>query len=274
MPPVRGERSRHRFHAMNRTVLRCASAAALLLALPSLVEAQTLSGSRASVDRIYRQAINHDLRFFPTAASVREAHRRGELVLLEGNADYTLVAVSYPYLVPAAHTFVVRLASQYRAACGEQLVVTSATRPTSFRLPNSVDRSVHPTGMAVDFRRPTNSRCLSWLRQTLLSLEAAGVLEAVEERNPPHFHVAVFPSQYANYVGQRAPGGTLVAATVARSTPAAAVPSGTYEVRRGDSLWTIAQRTNTTVDRLKEANDLQSSRILAGQVLVIPADAR
>jgi LysM repeat protein len=152
------------------------------------------------------------------------------------------------------------------------------------RLVNSVDKSVHPTGMAVDLRRPTNSRCLNWLRSTLLTLEAAGVIEAVEERNPPHFHVAVFPTPYSQYVSGRSPTATVTAsaapARASSSTPpqlavhrAVAAQTRTYQVRAGDSLWTIARRNNISVDRLQQANNLRSSRILAGQVLLIP-DAR
>jgi hypothetical protein len=191
---------------------------------------------------------------------------------LSENADFTLVDVSYPFVLPEAHTFVLRLAAQYRSACGEKLVVTSATRPTAMRLANSVDKSVHPTGMAVDLRKPRNSRCLNWLRSTLLTLEASGVLEAVEERNPPHFHVAVFPRQYQQYVQTRSGGSQLAssASLSTRSVAAPADPARRYEVRRGDSLWTIARRNNTTVDRLREANNLNSTRILAGQTLLIP----
>jgi LysM repeat protein len=249
-----------------------AGLAAVLVLLPSALAAQTLRGSPASVDRIHRQALNHNLRFFETASAVREAHRRGELIRLEGNANYTLVDVSYPFVLPAAHTFVERLAAQYRSACGERLVVTSATRPRSLRLVNSVAKSVHPTGMAIDLRRPANSRCLNWLRSTLLALEAAGVIEAVEERNPPHFHVAVFPSQYNQYVQGRS-GGILASAPSNTSRPPSTQTAQAverYRVRQGDSLWTIARRNNVSVERLKEANNLTSTRILAGQTLVIP----
>jgi hypothetical protein len=55
--------------------------------------------------------------------------------------------------------FVKRLAGQYRAACGERLVVTSLTRPASLQPRNASDRSVHPTGMAVDLRVPPTSSC-------------------------------------------------------------------------------------------------------------------
>jgi hypothetical protein len=54
--------------------------------------------------------------------------------------------------------------------------------------------SVHPTGMAVDLRRPSG-RCLTWLRRTLLAAERRGAIEATEERHPPHFHVAVLPDR-------------------------------------------------------------------------------
>ncbi|MGH7447410.1 MAG: DUF5715 family protein [Longimicrobiales bacterium] len=47
----------------------------------------------------------------------------------------------------------------------------------------------------------------------------------------------------------------------------------TYRVTRGDSLWSIARRHNTTVDRLKDLNSLEDSRIIAGQVITVPAAA-
>ncbi len=255
---------------MFRTLLCCALACALLLVYPASLRSQSLRGSPASVDRIYRQAVNHRLPFYTSANAIREAHRAGQLVRLDGNADYTLVDVSYPYVVPAAHTFIVRLASQYRAACGERLVVTSATRPTTMRLANSVDKSVHPTGMAIDLRRPANSRCLTWLRNTLTALDATGVLEAVEERNPPHFHVAIFPQQYQQYVSARP--GPKVPSTPRLAQASTSVQSDArrYEVRRGDSLWTIARQNSLTVEELQRVNNLRSSRILAGQVLLIP----
>src|SRR5690606_35835106 len=236
---------------VRKIIFATASAALVVMVMTTPLLAQTLRGSPTSVERTYRQALNHDLRFFPSANAIRQAHEDGQLVRLSGNSDYELAAVSYPYVLPPAHTFVLRLASQYRSACGEKLVVTSAVRPTSMRLVNSVDKSVHPTGMAIDLRKPRNSRCLSWLRNTLLALEAAGVLEAVEERNPPHFHVVVFPSQYQQYVQARTGGRSTPSLASVATTPASLRE---YQVRRGDSLWTIARRNGTTVDRLREAN--------------------
>lgn len=245
------------------------------VALAPEVDAQTLRGSRTSVERIHRQALVHDLHFYETSSGVRRAYERGTFVRLSGNRDYMVANVSHPYVLPSTETFIIRLAAQYRSACGEKLVVTSAVRPKSLRLVNSSDKSVHPTGMAIDLRRPSRASCLNWLRSTLLSLERRGVLEAVEERNPPHFHVAVFPTPYTRYAAGGAASPRVAASEVrtSRGTPVAAGNGRTYQVRRGDSLWTIARRNNVTVDEIKSANALRSSRIVAGQVLVIP-DAR
>lgn len=62
---------------------------------------------------------------------MRRAARTGRFVRLPGNADYGLHAVGFPYVKPATRTFVERLAEQYRRACHERLVVTSAIRPDS-----------------------------------------------------------------------------------------------------------------------------------------------
>ena len=248
--------------------------ATLPLAAVADLDAQTLRGSRASVERIYRQAHNHELHFYETSAGVRKAAENGVFVRLRGNANFALADVSHPYVLPTTHTFILRLAQQYRSACGERLVVTSAVRPRSLRLINSVDKSVHPTGMAVDLRKPANTRCLNWLRTTLLHLESTGAIEAVEERNPPHFHVAVFPNPYTRYVQrQGGPAPARVAAATSGRIGGSLAADGTYRVRQGDSLWSIARRNNLTIEQLKAANDLRTSRIVAGQVLRIP-DAR
>lgn len=247
---------------MNRSIPPGPLAAVLLLASLPLVgraDAQSLRGSQASVELMYSEALTHDLHFYQTPEGIRRAAARGEFVRLPGNADYEIVRVSHPYVLPITRTFVHRLAAQYRQACGEQLVVTSAMRPQSMRLLNGTDRSVHPTGMALDLRKPTNARCLAWLREVLAFLDARGVVEATEERRPPHFHVAVFPRQYSAYLRGESPPSRLASA------------QRTHTVRRGDSLWSIARQSRTTVEALKMANGLRSSRILAGQVLVIPA---
>src|SRR5688500_11473904 len=178
---------------MNR-ILRPTALVVLLPALgmgPAPAGAQSLRGSRPSIERMYQQAQSHDLTFYRTGVGVRGAAREGDLVRMSGNDDYRLSGVSYPYALGSTRTFVQRLGAQYREVCGERLVITSGVRPTTLRLANSTDRSVHPTGMAIDIRRPRGGRCLEWLRETLLYLEGQGVIEATEERRPPHFHVAV-----------------------------------------------------------------------------------
>lgn len=44
----------------------------------------------------------------------------------------------------------------------------------------------------------------------------------------------------------------------------------TYVVQKGDSLWSIANANNTTVDELANLNDLVSNNIYVGQILQIP----
>lgn len=44
----------------------------------------------------------------------------------------------------------------------------------------------------------------------------------------------------------------------------------TYIVKKGDSLWTIANKYNITVDELKRANNLNSNILTIGQELIIP----
>ena len=44
----------------------------------------------------------------------------------------------------------------------------------------------------------------------------------------------------------------------------------TYVVQKGDSLWSIANANNTTVDEIANLNDLMSNNIYTGQVLQIP----
>ena len=242
--------------------------AALTLSLSALLpfpaRAQSLRGSTSSVNRMYFHAVDHGMYFYKTGSGLKKAASEGRFVRLATTENYRVVGVSYPYVQEAAKLFVDRLARQYRSACGERMVVTSAARPQSMRLANSVDKSVHPTGMAVDLRKPARTACRNWLRETLLSLEGQGVIEATEEYTPPHFHVAVFPTPYTRYVARG--GGP----TYAVNDAPAASSTESYRVRSGDSLWGIARKRSTSVESLKSLNGLRSSSIRIGQVLVVP----
>ena len=237
--------------------------AALLLGGVDGAPAQSLRGSSASLDRQVDQARRHDFTRLAGPPQVRRFVDAGLLVHIPGNRDYTLVDVSFPFARPEVRLFVERLASQYRRACGQRLVVTSLTRPLSHQPRNASDRSVHPTGMAIDLRLPAG-RCRSWLESVLLSLEARGVLEATRERRPPHYHVAVYPRPYAAYVRE------LTARAAAGEAPSADTADVFHVVRRGDSLERIARRHRVPVEALRRANGLTSSLIHPGQSLRVP----
>jgi LysM repeat protein len=283
-------------------------AAVLLLGSAAPVEAQTLRGSPQAMQRQHRVALQHDYTFMQTSAQVRRFVELGLLVRLPGNRDYELASVSHPYARPAVKLFVERLASQYRAACGEKLVVTSLTRPAREQPRNASHLSVHPAGMAVDLRVSGRAACRNWLERTLMSLERQGVLDAIRENRPPHYHIALFPEPYTRYVARITRGAAGPQVAAAQPSQQQATPAGgaagaertlvtanlpraeagggqagamtaalqeqpevsRYRVNRGDTLWSIARRHGTTVDQLKRLNGIRTSRIVAGQVITVP----
>jgi len=250
-----------RGRASSRAWRAALGAAALCLATADTGIAQSLRGSPGTVDRQNFAAQEHDFTFLDDGDHVHRFVEAGYLVPVRSSSDFRVKRISYPYARPEVKLFLSRLGRQYRAACGEDLVVTSLTRPWSRQPRNASPRSVHPTGMAVDLRRSSNRRCREWLEGVLLHLEGRGVVEAVRERRPPHYHVAVFPRQYATYVASLEKGEG--------AGSSAAVREASYRVRTGDTLWTIARVTGTTVGDLRAANGLRGSRIYPGQLLKV-----
>ena len=231
--------------------------AVLLFALLATAgHAQSLRPSRYSLDVQNREARRHDFTFLKDGHQVQQFVEAGYLVPLRGNGSYIVKdGVSYPYARPEVLEFVELLGIRYQDMCGEQLVVTSLTRPRNRQPYNASSRSVHPTGMALDLRRSWRSSCRRYLEQALLRLEAAGVVEAAYERTPPHYHVALFPRGFVQK------GRDLLLNTSETD----------YFVVRGDTLWKIAQRHGTSVQAVKQVNNLRSNAIYPGQHLRLPS---
>lgn len=224
-----------------------------VLAHATVSHAQTLRGSRASMEQQHGHAVAQGYQFAHTSRDVDDMIQTGSLQRVRPTPTMAIHNVSYPYLQPAVKTLVERLSAQYYNACGEKMTVTSMTRPIARQPSNAASDSVHPTGMAFDLRVPSNSRCRRWLEQTLLSLESSQVLDVTRERRPPHYHVAAFPEPYQAYL-----------ASILGD-------SHDYEVRSGDTLVAIAARSNVTVNQLRAANSIRGDLIRVGQVLTIPA---
>jgi len=241
---------------MRRYLIQIVAVTAAFFVLPPIAQSGSLRPSGSSLNRQNAEARAHDYTFLRSSSEAQRFVDRGYLVPLRPNGNFELKDVSFPVARPGVKLFVERLSEQYRSACGERLVVTSLTRPRNHQPRNASSRSVHPTGMAIDLRRPNNGRCRSWLESTLLYLEDQRVLEATYERWPPHYHIAIFPNSYKAYVENLDKSPDAMKAHV---------------VMRGDTLWTIASRYSTTVQRVKSANGLRNNRIYPGQRLTIPA---
>lgn len=248
----------HKLVGTLRTLAAAACCCAALTLSP-LVQAQSLLGSRATMERQNLAAVNYGYSFLQTSNDVHRHVEQGHLVRVDPNRYMELHLVSFPFARREVKLFLDRLSAQYHASCGEKMTVTSLTRPISRQPANASQASVHPTGMAVDLRIPQRGPCRSWLENTLLSLEKTGVLDVTRERNPPHYHVAVFTRDYEQYV---ASVDGRPAATPARARE--------YTVRRGDSLSLIARRNGTTVEQLRAANGTRGDLINVGQTLKIP----
>lgn len=271
MYTVFGERRLRRAPGTGRTArmtLIGATAATfvLLLSVASPLAAQSLRGSSHSMDIQNRIAHQHDFTYIATPGQVRRFVSGGYLVPVRSNGEFIVHnGVSFPYAREEVRTFLKRLGAQYRRGCGKRLVVTSLTRPKNRQPRNASSESVHPTGMAVDLRRSRSAKCRAWLERVLLTLERQGVLEATREYYPPHYHIAVFPRPYVQYVAslnEHRDAG--------QEEPSNGAPAGEHLVRAGDTLWEIAKSAGISVQAIRVANELSSNRIKPGQRLTIP----
>lgn len=242
-----------------KRLARCAAVALILASAlfpVTILQAQSLRPSGASMDLQNRQASRHGFDFARTSADVQGMIDSRVLVPVESNAYFEVKeGVTFPYARPEVRDFIAKLGQEYYFECGEKLVVTSLTRARNRQPRNASQRSVHPTGMAMDLRRSWDRSCRTWMEMTLLTLEVNGVLDAMLESRPPHYHVALFPrlweAQGAEILSQGEPTH--------------------YQVSRGDTLWKIAKRHNTDVFSVKKVNGLRSDSIYIGQVLQLPA---
>jgi LysM repeat protein len=81
---------------------------------------------------------------------------------------------------------------------------------------------------------------------------------------------------YPGYFGElvlEKPDAPVKVAASKPPTPAAATKAkpatAKYQVKRGDTLWEVAQRFGTTIRSLMELNNLNESAIYAGQILLV-----
>ena len=287
-------------HSRSRLATAALVSISLTVALAHLANAQRgpkepldLHGSKQSVEKMYAFALSRHLPFYLTPTNVDRAIAEGRLVPLTGDSTYELTrGVGFSYATREAKQFVLAFAPQYLASCGVPLTVTSAARPMSRQPHNANPHSVHPTGIAVDIRRPPAGPCLMWVRSALAALEDKGIVEATEERHPVHLHVAVLvppgakvllPNLVHTIVARQAtapvaPVPTALAAigspNAGKAGPDAAKAPRTYLVRQGDTLWEIASRSGVTVRALTRANArATTSTLRPGTTLVLPEHA-
>jgi hypothetical protein len=212
-----------------RRVATFAAAGVLLVTASgeALAEKASLKGSRTAMIQQNTVAKEHGLAFYRTSEEIRDGVERGDLAELKGDENYDVASfVSHPYVQPAALVFVEMLSADYRAACGEKLVVTSAVRPSSAQPSNAHELSVHPAGMALDLRVSGRAECRTWIESRMLELESAGLINGIREYRPPHYHVAIFPGPFMAYAEERLREQHAAAARAGTGAAAAVLAAG------------------------------------------------
>jgi hypothetical protein len=178
------------------SLVRTALLAGALVVPVRLASAVDLDGSPASMVHQHLVAVQEDYTFLRTPSEVQRLVDEGKLVAVAGGADYTLSGVSFPYTRPEVLSFIEHFAASFHDSTGAQLVVTSLTRPETKQPVNAHVLSVHPAGMAVDFRVPAEATNRAFLERYLLGMERSGFIDVTREHRPPHYHVAVFGETY------------------------------------------------------------------------------
>lgn len=174
----------------------------LSLAMPAVVRASDLTGSPESMLRQHAIAVKEDYSFLRTPADVRKQEDAGRLVPVVDGRDFVLSNVSFPTARPEVLSFIEHFSAEYHAATGTRLVITSLTRPTTLQPKNAHKLSVHPAGMAVDFRVPADATSRAWLEKALLGMEKDGLIDVTRERTPAHYHIAVFAEPFLAYAAK------------------------------------------------------------------------
>jgi hypothetical protein len=185
-----------------RFAIRALALASLIAAPAQLARADALRGSPSSMHHQHAVAVEEDYSFLRTAKDVSKLVEKGGLVRVANGQNHALSKVSFPYARPEVKSFIEHFAAEYRAETGNRLVVTSLTRPEALQPRNAHRLSVHPAGMAVDFRVPADKDDRAFLERRLLAMEKRELLDVTRERSPAHYHVAVFGEAWQPYAAR------------------------------------------------------------------------
>jgi Family of unknown function (DUF5715) len=202
--------------------LRMALVIALSVLPLRLASAGPFTGTEAKMVRQHAIAVEESYSFLRTPADVQRLVESGALVPVTDNGDFSMSGVSYAFARPEVRSFIEHFAALFHDSTGEQLVVTSLTRPEAQQPRNAHVLSVHPAGMAVDFRVPAGSSPRAWLDRTLLAMQGEGLIDVTREHTPPHYHIAVFAERWLPFAARQ---DSLAAAERARVAVQSVVPA-------------------------------------------------
>lgn len=96
-------------------------------------------------------------------------------------------------------------------------------------------------------------------------------IKSIEELNHVDSSSHLIFTGHTIQIPDKAAKATTTKTASQEKTPTA---TSTYEVKAGDSLWSIAQKYSTSVDHIRSLNDLGSSVIVPGQTLKIDGTAK